>query len=179
MTVLQEVCCCLFYLRDLPNDRTLREFAERYHDMDPSAVKACIALARVGSDLLTGFEAMLLRHGLSQGRFLTLMVMYRKPDETTSPSDLAGRVGVTRATMTGLLDGLDAEGLILRERQGEDRRRVSVRIAAKGRHLLERMLPDYYRRTSGVMTNLGEDERQQLVVLLEKVNRGISALTEP
>jgi len=145
--------------------------------MDPSAVKACIVLARTGSDLLTGFEIMLSKHGFSQGRFLTLMVMNREPDGTFSPSELAAKVGVTRATMTGLLDGLDAEKLIVRDPHEKDRRKISVRLTLHGRRTLEQMLPDYYRRTSKVMANLDDDERRQLVSLLEKVNRGLPALT--
>ncbi len=168
----------LFYLRDLPDDKTLREFAERYQDMDPLAVKACIALARTASDLLTGFEAMLSRHGLSQGRFLALIVMNRNPEEAIGPSELAAKVGVTRATMTGLLDGLHADELIVRQVHTDDRRRVSVRLTAKGLDVLERVLPDYYRRTSKVMGSLTSDERVQLLSLLKKVNQLLGAFTE-
>jgi MarR family transcriptional regulator, negative regulator of the multidrug operon emrRAB len=167
----------LFYLRDLPDDKTLSEFAQRYRDMDPSAVKACIALARTGSDLLTGFETMLSKHGFSQGRFLTLMVMNREPESTFCPSELAVKVGVTRATMTGLLDGLHADKMIVREPHLEDRRKISVRLTVHGRQALNQMLPDYYQRTSKVMAGLDEDERRQLASLLDKVNRGLPALT--
>ena len=166
----------MFYLRDLPDDKTLSEFAHRYRDMDPSAIKACIVLARTGSDLLTGFEIMLSRHGFSQGRFLTLMVMNREPDATFTPSELAAKVGVTRATMTGLLDGLDAEKLIARKAHEEDRRKTAIRLTRKGRNLLEQMLPDYYQRTSKVMCSLADNERRQLVSLLTKVSRGLPSL---
>ena len=167
----------MFYLRDLPDDKTLREFAKRYPEMDPSAMQACIALARTGSDLLTGFESMLSTHGLSQGRFLTLMVMNRTPKEVANPSQLADRLGVTRSTMTGLLDGLHRDGLIVRTPHNEDRRMVCVRLTPKGRDVLESMLPDYYRRAAELMTNLTHDERTQLVLLLDKVNLGLPALT--
>ena len=167
----------MFYLRDLPDDKTLRVFAKRYPDMDPSAVRAAIALCRTGSDLLTGFETLLSRYGLSQGRFLTLMVLNRTPDDTVNPSQLAERVGVTRATMTGLLDGLYGDALITREANDEDRRRLSVQLTAKGRQMLESILPDYYRRNARLMKALTEDERLQLGFLLEKVNQGLSALT--
>lgn len=169
----------MFYLRDLPNDRTLREFAKRYPEMDVSALKACIALARTGSDLLTGFESMLSRHGLSQGRFLTLMVMNRTPEQAVNPSQLASRVGVTRSPMTGLLDGLHRDGLIARTPHSEDRRKLCVLLTSKGRHVLESMLPDYYRRAAMLMNNLTDDERGQLSRLLDEVNRGLPALTDP
>lgn len=65
----------MFFLQDLPDDNTLREFAQRYPEMDASAVDACLKLLRTGSDLLAGFETMLSKHNLSQGRFLALIVL--------------------------------------------------------------------------------------------------------
>ena len=91
----------MFYLKDLPIDKTLGEFSRRYPNMNPSALKTCAVLLRTGSDLLTAFEKILGDHGLSQGRFLALIVMNRTPDEEINPSTLAEKVGVKRATMTG------------------------------------------------------------------------------
>jgi DNA-binding MarR family transcriptional regulator len=167
----------MFYLRDLPDDQTLNEFARRYPDMDPSAVKACLHLLRRGSDLLAAFEIMLSQHGLSQGRFLALIVMYRTPEEKISPSQLAAKVGVTRATMTGLLDGLEKEGLVERQGSAKDRRKIRIRLTEKGCKVLERMLPDYYRRIAKLMENLSPAEREKMVTLLEKINHGLGALT--
>ncbi len=167
----------MFYLRDLPDDETLQEFAGRYADMDPSAVKACLHLLRCGSDLLAAFEIMLSRHGLSQGRFLALIVMYRTPEETISPSQLAAKVGVTRPTITGLLDGLEKEGLVERQGSAEDRRKIGVRLTDKGCEVLKGMLPDYYRRIAKLMENLSTGEREELLTLLEKINHALGDLT--
>ena len=166
----------MFFLQDLPDDDTLREFAQRYPEMDASAVNVCLKLLRIGSDLLAGFEAMLSKHNLSQGRFLTLIVLSRARDEALNPSLLAEKVGVTRATMTGLLDGLEREGLIERVFAQGDRRKIVIRLTAIGLNRLETMLPDYYRRIAGLMMNVNAEERQQLLGLLEKVNAGIPAL---
>jgi len=79
----------MFFLKDLPTDISLREFTTRYPNMNPSALKTCAELMRTGSDLLKAFETNLSRSGLSQGRFLTLIVMNRTPDEAINPSTLA------------------------------------------------------------------------------------------
>lgn len=44
-----------------------------------------------------------------------------------SPSELARRAGLHRATMTGVLDRLESGGWIARERDPDDRRAVNVR----------------------------------------------------
>lgn len=167
----------MFYLKDLPTDTTLPEFSRRYPNMNPSAIKACAALLRTGSELLTAFEAILGLHGLSQGRFLTLIVMNRNPDEAASPSSLAEKVGVKRATMTGLLDRLERDDLIERRAHQQDRRKIGVRLTPKGRQVLAEMLPDYYRRVAKIMANLTEKDRLELMTLLGKVNQGLSALS--
>ena len=167
----------MFYLKDLPTDTTLPEFSRRYPNMNPSAIKACAALLRTGSELLTAFEAILGLHGLSQGRFLTLIVMNRNPDEAASPSSLAEKVGVKRATMTGLLDRLERDDLIERRADQQDRRKIGVRLTPKGRQVLTEMLPDYYRRVAKIMANLTEKDRLELMTLLGKVNQGLSALS--
>lgn len=166
----------MFFLKDLPTDRTLEEFAKRYPDLDPSALKTCAVLLRTGSDLLTAFETILGRHDLSQGRFLTLIVMNREPDEEINPSSLAEKVGVTRATMTGLLDGLERKGLVKRITYPKDRRKIGVRLTGKGRHVLDDMLPDYYSHIGKLMAYLTQNERQNLVSLLGKVNQGLLTL---
>ena len=167
----------MFYLKDLPTDTTLPEFSRRYPNMNPSAIKACAALLRTGSELLTAFETILGLHGLSQGRFLTLIVMNRNPDEAASPSSLAEKVGVKRATMTGLLDRLERDDLIERRAHQQDRRKIGVRLTPKGRQVLAEMLPDYYRRVAKIMANLTEKDRLELMTLLGKVNQGLSALS--
>jgi len=169
----------MFYLKDLPTDRTLGEFAKRYPELDPSALKTCVILLRTGSDLLTAFETILGKHGLSQGRFLTLIVLNRTQNKAINPSTLAEKVGVKRATMTGLLDGLEGKELIERVAHPEDRRKLGIRLTKKGRQLLDKMLPDYYSRIAKLMVNLTENERQELELLLGKVNQGLSTLFKP
>ena len=166
----------MFFLKDLPTDRNLRDFAERYPNMNPSALKTCTELMRTGSDLMAAFDTILSRSGLSQGRFLTLIVMNRAPDEAITPSTLAQRLGVKRATMTGLLDGLQKDGLIERRAHPNDRRKVGVILTASGRHILDSTLPEYYRHYAKLTTYLDEGERQTLISLLKKVNQGLLSL---
>ena len=94
----------MFYLRDLPRYEAIRERVIRYPGIDPRAVEAFLVLLRVASDTLSGVEAWLAQHGMSQGKFTLLMILNRDPSVGMLPSELANRSGVTRATITGLLD---------------------------------------------------------------------------
>ncbi len=127
---------------------------------------------------MTAFETLLGKHGLSQGRFLTLIVLNRQPEEAMSPSTLAEKVGVKRATMTGLLDGLEQKRQVKRLNHPEDRRRTSIQLTEEGRQILDKMLPGYYKHIAKFMVNLDESERQNLIFLLSKVNKGLTIFKE-
>jgi len=159
----------MFLLRDLPKYDTLMSCSARYPSVEPAACEAYLVLLRVASDVLGAVEAYLASHGLSQGRFTVMMILNRHPDRGTTPSDLAARCGVTRATMTGLLDGLEREGLVTRSQHHEDRRMVTVRLTEAGSARLEAMLPDYFSRVASLMSGLGHEERRGLVELLRQV----------
>src|SRR6218665_414884 len=165
-------------LKQLPEHETLQKDARRYPGSDASAVEACLTLLRVSDDVEQAYAAHFARHGLSQARFIVLMQLQRE-EEGLRPAELAERTGVTRATMTGLLDGLEKEGLILRRAHAGDGRMSVVRLAAKGRQRLEGLLPDHYRRTPALMSSLSAEERQQLALLLTKVAAGIPHVREP
>ena len=103
--------------------------------------------------------------------------MNRDPEEEVSPSSLAEKVGVRRATMTGLLDRLERDDMIERLAHHRDRRKIGVRLTSNGRQVLAAMLPDYYRSIAKIMTNLSEKERLELMSLLGKVKQGLSSLS--
>ena len=168
----------MFYLLDQPTEKEFQDLALRYREMKPLAVRTAVTLLRTGSDLITGFETLMGRYNLSQGRFLILVVMNRRPAERTSPSVLAEKIGVTRATMTRLIDGLERDRLIRRIPHKTDRRRQEIELSARGRALLEEILPDYWSRLDTLMQGLDNTEQQTLLTLLTKVAGGIPALTK-
>src|SRR3954471_1940491 len=166
----------MFYLRDLPKYEALRQRAARYPEIDPRAFEAFLVLLRVGSDVLDALEAFLASRGMSQGKFTILMLLNRDPSVGVSPSELAERSGVTRATITGLLDGLSREKLVSREDDTGDRRKAVVRLTSRGRKLLDTMMPEYYRHVAELMGGMTDNEKATLVDLLGRVNQRVGAL---
>lgn len=51
---------------------------------------------------------------------------------------LAAQMSLSPATVCGILDRLEARGLIVRERQTDDKRRVLVKLTSKGRSTTRR-----------------------------------------
>lgn len=159
----------MLLLRDLPKYETLLAYSKRYRNVDPAAVEAYLNLLRVASDVLDATEDYFQEHGTSQGRFTVLCLLNRNPDQPLCPADLADRAGVTRATMTGLLQGLEGEGLLKRTSCSDDKRMFYVELTAKARRYLDNILPDWFRRVGGLMEGLTDKERVTMLKSLEKV----------
>jgi DNA-binding MarR family transcriptional regulator len=159
----------MFTLRDVPKYETIRLVASRYPELEPASTAAFVLLLRVASDLMAAAEDYLARYGLSMGRYTVLMLLYRVIDVPQNPCELARRAGVTRATMTGLLDGLEREGLISRKTVPDDRRMLEVELSAKGKKFLESVMPGYFRLIRRSMAGLSQSEKEQMIALMTKL----------
>ena len=166
----------MLQLKDLPTTKVLGKFAERYPDADITAVSGFLHLLRVATDLSVALDACLSKHGLLQGRWWVLILLMREESKTSTPSVLAEKAGVTRATMTGLIDGLEQNGLVERVYTKDDRRSVLIRLTDAGQAKLDAVMPDYYRRVRQCMQALNDEKRAQLQQILELINAGIPAL---
>ncbi len=169
----------MFFLKDPPTPKEFQDLSRRYETLDPLSMETMVKLLRTSSDLLAGFEALLGRYGLSQGRFLILVVLNRTPDHPLTPSELAGKMGVTRATMTGLIQGLERDEFISCQVDEIDKRRRMVRLTAKGLMRVEEILPGYYHRAARLMAGLDRDQKEDLIALMALVQRGIPLLSAP
>lgn len=159
--------------------QTLETLATRYPQLDVASVEACLAFLRATADVQTALEAHFARYGLSMGKFTLLMQLSQANKQGLTPSECAERSGVTRATITGLLDGLEREELVERQPCPGDRRMLSVHLTEKGQTLLAQMLPDHFCRTTGLMANLTAIEKKTLIKLLQKLQAGTPAMLEP
>ncbi len=73
-------------------------------------------------------------HGLSATALAVLGALAHA--DALSHRELAGRLGVTPATLTPVVDALAARGDVVRQRDRDDRRQVRLSITAGGRDRL-------------------------------------------
>ncbi|GAA2540054.1 MarR family transcriptional regulator [Winogradskya consettensis] len=102
--------------------------------------------------------------------YLTLHALMVQPAPVqATPAQLAEAANVTRAAMTARLDRLDRAGLITREVEPLDRRRVIVRPTAAGRAKWEEHIYAGMARDRELLKALSVDELKQLNAMLRKV----------
>ena len=161
----------MFCMKDLPTREDFKPLAG-YSSLEPSSMLIFYQFLRSGSDLLTIFNDFLISHGISQGRFVVLLILRRKIEGYT-PSVLADSAGVTRATMTGLVDGLERDGFVKRYHIDKDKRRTNVRITSNGEDLLEKIFPDYFSTIASLMSDITDEEKFVISRFLSKLDIGI------
>lgn len=86
-------------------------------------------------------------------------------------SALAERLGVSVATASRTVDGLERRSLVRRDSDPTDARAVRVRATARGRREHRIRRERFVQALASLMDELPEDERRQLVESLETLNR--------
>lgn len=161
-----------------PNSHALQLLADRYPNLEVSSVAACLAFLQTAAEIQNAMDMHFSRSGLSMGKFTLLMQLLQAEDYCLTPSECATRSGVTRGTITGLLDGLERDGWIKRHPHPSDRRRLVLQLTESGRQRLDEMLPDHFCRTSGLMAEFTSSEKKTLIKLLAKLRSGTSAMID-
>jgi DNA-binding MarR family transcriptional regulator len=168
-------------LKDLPRYECLLEAVKAFPDLDPSASEVFLHLLRAGDEAFRLTDSHLAEHAISQGRFTVLMLLLDKAEncaKARTPAELAEMANVTRATMTGLIDTLERDGLVKRDPDPNDRRMMSVNLTPKGEALINHILPGHFRRMAALMSSLSEIERKTLVHLLNKIQEQAAVMSQ-
>ena len=86
-----------------------------------------------------------------------------------TPSAMADYFGITRSTVTGVLDWLEKRGLLQRALSTEDRRSFSLTLTDAGRTLLAQALPTFWDTCEALVACLDETECAALQRILAKL----------
>ena len=97
------------------------------------SVDVSLRAGRVGARLARQVEVGLAQVDLSLSQYRTLMLL---DEGTAAASALADYMAVSRPSVTAVVDGLVGRGLVERQHDDGDRRRVEHRLTDQGRQVL-------------------------------------------
>ena len=108
-----------------------------------------------------------------------LLTLLEAPNHQLRMHEIADAVVLSRSGLTRLIDRLEAQGLLVRERSSSDRRGAYAVLTAKGMAALRQAWPIYARGISQHFTSLLNDtEVRTLTEALERIlvaARGVSS----
>jgi DNA-binding MarR family transcriptional regulator len=112
-------------------------------------------------------------HGLPTGSLTVLSLVAANPG--SSQTALAGRAGLNKSALVGIIDQLEQRGLIARDRSATDRRRYGVTVTAEGEQAMQALFAAVNREEQPIRDALGE---RDMAALLTMLDQAIGALDE-
>jgi DNA-binding MarR family transcriptional regulator len=103
-----------------------------------------------------------------------LMAQLERAPQGLKMSELSQRMMVTGGNVTGITDGLEKEGLVVREVDPADRRVYRVRLTAEGERQFRRMAGEHEQWVIALFERMSSRDKGQLVALLGELKRHIS-----
>lgn len=110
-----------------------------------------------------------LSPSLTEGQLHVLEYLIHEQKDKLKPSDLLDYLSTTPAAVTTLLDRMEKNELIVRERDGKDRRIVWIHVTDKGRAECERGLQAREKLLRTYLNRISAHNQQLLLYLLGKV----------
>lgn len=133
---------------------------------DPRLEAALIALRRIFRATEIASRSLAKQYGLTPSQLLLLQVVDGNAQAT--PSEVARATSLGQATVTSLLDKLEARGMLRRRRSAFDKRRVEIEILDEGRAALSAVPGSLQQRFQDNFDALEPWEQAFLVAALER-----------
>lgn len=113
-----------------------------------------------GRDILSEF-------GITTPQFNALLVLRDNGDMTIG--DLGNKLYLASSTATDLIDRMERDGLVLRERDSKDRRVVRLHMLEKGNQMIREVMENRKRYLSNLLDQISADEIEALQKSLESL----------
>lgn len=110
-----------------------------------------------------------LAPSLTEGQFTVLEYLFTH--DQVKPSDLIQHLATTPAAITTLLDRMEKNELIIRERDTDDRRIVWIRVTSKGNLEVKRGISIRDQFLNERLNQISSHNQKLLVYLLKKISR--------
>jgi len=117
--------------------------------------------------------ARIANHGIRGGAWFLLRVLFQRDGLTQR--ELASRLGLMEPSVQEMLRAMERDGLVTRQRDEQDRRKVRIRLTERARELEPALLGIAEEVNTLMLTGLNAAEETLLKLLLRKVRETLSA----
>jgi DNA-binding MarR family transcriptional regulator len=155
-------------------DGVLAEWRKEQPALDTSPVGVVARIGRAAALLDRGLNANFARYGINRTQWDVLASLRRVgAPYRRSPTELYRALMRTSGGTTHIVDRLEADGLVERIPDPDDRRGLRVGLTRKGRSLVDRAAPTHLDTERRMLAALSEDEQAELARLLRKLLIGL------
>jgi DNA-binding MarR family transcriptional regulator len=133
-----------------------------------------VVLAQRGQEALRMLSTAYARAGLKPRQCQAILLL--DEHDCMTQRDLGEAMGVDPSILVGLLNPLEEEGLISRERDAGDRRRHNISLTRKGRDRLKKIEREQAAAEDAYFAELEPSEVEQLCDLLSRAGANLAGV---
>jgi MarR family transcriptional regulator, 2-MHQ and catechol-resistance regulon repressor len=154
----------------------LHQELRKKRPFDSAEEEANLNIARTSDQLQNRFGKLFREFGITPSQYNVLRIL-RGEGRPLQCTEITERMVQVVPAMTGLLDRLEKQKLIVRNRSSDDRRVIFVEPTAKALDLLKRLDQPVRQLNEKLLGHLTRTELKELSRLLEKARQGFAAET--
>ncbi|WP_083318228.1 MarR family winged helix-turn-helix transcriptional regulator [Floricoccus tropicus] len=139
------------------------------YDINPNSVTAYLKLQWTFREVEKNYNKILEHFDLSESRFVIMMYLSRAEENQLLSSELAERLGVSKATISKILKKMEEKNLIEKIPSKTDKRSTYIKLTEEGLKKLKYFLPYNYKAVDQLFSNFSEKELENFAQLLEKL----------
>jgi MarR family transcriptional regulator for hemolysin len=128
-------------------------------------------LAKTARVATHAFERAMAEAGGSASTWQVLVLV--RSEQWGTQAQMAEAMGITGATLTHHLNALEAQGLVRRWREPDNRRVQRAALTDEGAALFDRLRHVAQRHDERLRANLSDEEVERLAALLDKLQAGV------
>jgi DNA-binding MarR family transcriptional regulator len=150
-------------------DGRLEELGDDLPDLDLDVEGIVERIQGLEKRFRQAMEETLEDHDLSYGEWKLLCKLHCAPGHTSTPGELSAKLELSSGAMTNRIDRLEADGLVERHRDPDDRRGVRVALTDTGAQAWVESTNTQAIKEKLIAGALSKDEQHQLNTLLRKL----------
>ena len=127
--------------------------------VEPVSYELITLIKRLAARLHQNIDAYLKPYDLARSQYI--MMYYLSVEPNMSGSELCERMMVEPATLSGIVDSLQAKGLVERVERSDDKRRKDIRLTGTGQALLKKIPPPGPEVEHVLLTDLSDEQAEK------------------
>lgn len=148
------------------------DFEQRYPQASAKATECAMNLVFTADLFVKRISELLQPFDLSPASGLVLSIL-ADSETPLSPHQIAERLIISRATVTGLIDSLERRGYARRSPHQSDRRMVLVELTDKGRQIADAFRPVVHQNQKIWLEVLSKADQQRFLTYLHQLQASL------
>lgn len=128
-----------------------------------------ISMSRVINTLRRENNKLILKYNLTLGQFAVMEALYSKGRLSTG--EVMEKILTTSGNIPVIVKNLEKDGFITREQDESDKRRFILDLTDKGKDLMDEIVPENLKFMDELISLWDDDEKEELIILMNKFRR--------